>query len=726
MKHFLICALIIMLLPPHPAHGAEPSAAGLSMSDADRLLTMELGDRLDAPVDAIMAAHARLWLACQDNPSLQWRLGVRFHEAVAAPRLGDFSFERRLHLAQAMEDAIQRLPEANASEIPEAGYAALALWETVDARLFAEKAAGWLESVREAEGMALRRSDAERRRMGALWFAHGGGEWGRAVQLFGEYLAAPASDGDGSDREFRAGFAYRVAREWLGTDITPANIAEWLAPHTEQLLAVTSDFWGRLDFAENFAGLLQRGGKAEEALHVASRFEEERPALFGIRLDALRMLGRLEEARTLASERIVRRPGTPESYRALAAWSDAEAEAGDLPLAEGLACLAWDVALADAEVEDASRRLAERLAAWGDMDAALAAWAAHAGEGGAASAKRAAGLPFQEALLAQAEHYPAHGAFRERALRFLYAGRPDAALTLALRAEWRLESSPPGSPHGMEDDLRLTAACLRAHTGGMEVPRRYLAWRLNGPGPEAAGGAEGDRGPPAEILSPPDWPAAQLHAAHRRMAGWLREDGLAEPGFFDELLAYGTELSLAGDRESALGLARAAYAMARDRGQMARAALAVARALAARDGHWAEARAFLERQRSGQAAPGKGPVEADPLTGLDWHLPAPMASSLGELSQYFESRGMWAPLGHVRLLQGRPLEAARAYLRSRPAMLLREERVREHLGSLLASRKAMDGHPHNEGWVLEWFRYGPDGPDGLPDTDDDLADPFAE
>ena len=110
---------------------------------------------------------------------------------------------------------------------------------------------------------------------------------------------------------------------------------------------------------------------------------------------------------------------------------------------------------------------------------------------------------------------------------------------------------------------------------------------------------------------------------------------------------------------------------------------------------------------------------------MPWTLPGPFREELIQLSGEVNWRGDWRLLGHIRLLEGHAGAAVEAYLRSRPGMLLRETLVTEHWKDLLAAKKAADGHPFGEKALLEWFRYGAYGPDGVAGTQDDLNDPLA-
>ncbi len=725
VKWNLISLLCVMALTASAGRWTAAGGESAGRKAAEGLAGLEVGGRAATPPEIQAAFFDRLD-ALDDDPSAQIDLAQHYLDLVVRPRRWQFAAASffdvldRLEAAAGQLDGDDRfLAEADLlSWRAEAGR-----WEDYRTGL-----AEWRdEAVRRGESWNERRFAAQRAGLERLWGQRD--HRPAAMDLFFAWLEQPPAHHD--ERYFRKEFLRRMMHDAPGAGLSAEEVAGRLERHAaliqDAVLAPLDNDGQRAEVAGDLARAWLWAGQPEKALALADRWEPHNVGFPMVRFRAWMALGRPDDAREGVSRRFAWNLDDWNTHGWLREWADGEGRIGDPALAESLARLAWDTAVREAELDEASRLLARALARRADPESAAAALAAHAGAGGEASAPTARNLPFQRELVRQAETaYAQDAAFRDRARRYLYAGEAEKAWPLAVQNYRSLATHADG----LEESARMVAACLRARAGGAAAATAFLDYLAYGP--EGADGVAGN----GDDLVRPELPvaetsAARLHTAHRRMATHLREEAFGDD-FQAALLAYGTELSLAGDADAALGVARAAYAWARDRDQMDKAVPAVASALRLVDGHAKRAEAFLLYQshgpeREGRPAP-EGAVlpSSDPLAGVALTLPSVLQQELSRLEGEAERRGAWRVLGHARLLSGNPAGAAQAYRRSRPGMLLAEATVVEHWKDMLAVRKAADGHAFGEDRLLVWFRHGAHGPDGQPGTADDLADPMAD
>jgi len=296
---------------------------------------------------------------------------------------------------------------------------------------------------------------------------------------------------------------------------------------------------------------------------------------------------------------------------------------------------------------------------------------------------------------------------RRRATLWVLIGDKDAALAAAALA-YRL---PDVNQHSQQQTLDIVAIALRAVEGSVFATERFAAYQTHGP-----------QGENVSSGLPP--PAARPGAAEGRAATWKAinpmpaADAKASEALRTAAFQYASWLVAEGKPEESLGVMRALYAWAIHPNEFEQATLSVASALRALDEHPLRANAWLEYQRQGPDGPGK---LSDPLAGVPWRLPDEWTQGWKAVAAAEADPAVKA---RILLLSGDMPAALAAVRQARQRLSFQEDEYKAHLSLGTAALKASRGHPHIGDEYADFLRYGPNGPDGLPGTADDLKDPL--
>jgi hypothetical protein len=157
------------------------------------------------------------------------------------------------------------------------------------------------------------------------------------------------------------------------------------------------------------------------------------------------------------------------------------------------------------------------------------------------------------------------------------------------------------------------------------------------------------------------------------------------------------------------------------------AVLSVVRALKAKEGGLRQANAFITFVESGShGANGKAGTKddlVDPLAGFVMP-PEPERDRLfAEAAKRFRTRPV--ELGALYICWGKPNDALRAYRRSY-IETIDATRLQTAVTRLARAMRAVGCTEAEVDAFFDYQNYGPNGPDGKPNTKDDLKDPILE
>ncbi len=160
------------------------------------------------------------------------------------------------------------------------------------------------------------------------------------------------------------------------------------------------------------------------------------------------------------------------------------------------------------------------------------------------------------------------------------------------------------------------------------------------------------------------------------------------------------------------------------------ATMFLAEMLKAMDENVARANRLILYQKHGPAGEDGNTGTADDLTDPLAELPRPkyparekaFAKARKADGHSARDAGLHA---QMYLFSGQPAAALRSFLDAF-GKAGSNEYVSFGRDAVNIGARALQGHPHNLQRFYDYLNFGPAGPDGKPDTDDDLADPFAE
>jgi tetratricopeptide (TPR) repeat protein len=189
-------------------------------------------------------------------------------------------------------------------------------------------------------------------------------------------------------------------------------------------------------------------------------------------------------------------------------------------------------------------------------------------------------------------------------------------------------------------------------------------------------------------------------------------------------------LKARGDFAGALKAARVSLDSASEAGYVIRETVRVAEILKAIDKHVGRANAFILFQKFGPAGEDGKPGTPDDLTNplADAGYPTyPLREKAFEAARKAAADDAEASRFRAAtwLYCGRPKDALRCYLDALARCRL-EEYPRYAREAVIMGVRPVQGHAHGLERFYDYLAYGPAGPDGKLNTDDDLKDPFLE
>jgi len=194
--------------------------------------------------------------------------------------------------------------------------------------------------------------------------------------------------------------------------------------------------------------------------------------------------------------------------------------------------------------------------------------------------------------------------------------------------------------------------------------------------------------------------------------------------------AWGYVCLLRGDASAALAELRSAYSLANG-DEVDKAVYDVATALKALDGNVRRASRYLLFQKYGPAGPDRIRDTADdltdPLEGMEFDLPPEHAEAIK--NQILACGNDYAGrrrLGELLLALGKTKEAKVAMFQAYALAPVDASSVRNAAADMARAIKGVDGHIFRANRYLLYQKYGPAGPAGVEDTDDDLTNPLLQ
>lgn len=520
------------------------------------------------------------------------------------------------------------------------------------------------------------------------------------------------------------------------------NILAVIDPHRERIIAAIDRERNegrrrqRLgELLERYAKALLKADRGDDALSLAERFEvsaPEDPSAPLLKARCLLATGNTGDAVQSARKTILLSPASSTAFTAQSFIADAMLESGDTEAALSEARILFDVAVSEKELGAAIQTIGKVLSARDGHLANANAFVLFQESGADAEGAHPVAVPrrvdpaFAEQAIKTAnaiETGVSPSAHRRKAILQMYAGKPDDALATLTRA-YRLLDTDGKS---VEATVRCMAAACRAKAGEALAAEPLLSYQEFGPaGPDGAPGNQDDLASPYPEISPLG--ADSVKIAEAKALEIIR-NAPASDAAVNGLIEYGSVLSLAGQSDEALSVARAAYSIANDEKTLNRAVMAVASALRAQRGHIAVANEYIECQRYGTAGkdeqPGTPDDLQDPLAGIPLQLPESFSAALKEAATEKEASGDLREAGYLRLMLGDAKGAVTVFKKCRAGMDFNDKAVARHMADVLAALKALNGHTFGGNAYIEFQRFGPAGRDGVAGTDDDLADPLA-
>lgn len=459
------------------------------------------------------------------------------------------------------------------------------------------------------------------------------------------------------------------------------------------------------------------------------------------RIDALKALGRLDEAEAVCREVVLADPVGQTAFTARARLVEISLAQGDLQTALGRARLCFDTARDERQVSQAVEFIAQCMAA---RDSHLA----NANKYVLYQKSGVAGL---DGKVGTADDLPAYrdviprsidngfksvleeaaaeecdpldfGALRRRSMLYLHAGNVEASQECFVTNFLLIQ----GDTKALEQSANDLALVLRARHGYTFASQPFVDFQTFGPhGRDGQPGTADDLQLPlklksalsAEVVAEA---ASAFHAALLR--SWTAKETI-QAG-----LRYASALSLSGNRQAALSLAYTLFAAAADNGCLNLAAAGVAGALRARDLHLLNANRFLAFQKHGaKGADEKAQTEddlADPMAGYAVTLPERHRTWLQDKAATLSKAGDYRAASYAYLYLGQPEAALKNLKQARKTCAFKRQAIQTLTKDIIAALKGLQGNTFGATQFLAFQQYGPSGKDGKAGTDDDLKDPL--